>query len=658
MDVAGHSSAGVRGWPRAALLAGSALLVLGAVVFGGGSGEASVAWLGSLAVALAAAAAAGGALGLLRFPALDGAGGTAAAAGLALVAWGGVTIAWSIAGDRSWDALDKGLVYAAFGVVGLALAGRGRHGLRDVALVLAGVLGIALAWALAGKAIPSLFPDGDRATRLRNPVGYWNGLALLADAAIVLGAWLAASVRGRIARPAGALLVYLAVVALLLTQSRAGVLAGLAVVGLWLWLAPERLRGAVLLLLAASAALLLSGWAFTRPALVEDGVLRADRVSDGRVFGLLLVVGAGVAVALATAVPVERLVETRRRELTRGIVGAGAVLLVAGAIGLVAAVGNPFTWAGEQIGGSGGKEVANDPGRFGSLNTNNRVAWWGEAWDVFRAHPLGGSGAHTFALARTPFREDAGYVNEPHSVPLQLLADTGIVGLALGVALAAGLGAGIVLALRRLRDDDRSAAVALVGLPAAYGLHALVDYDLDFLALTGPMLLVAWVLVGSGRPSARVPAGWPAVAGAAAAALAIVVSLVTPELAARRVDAAYAALDAGSPSRAVERARSARDLNPLSPEPLWALADVEQAKGDDRASVAYLLRATELQPENPETWYRLGIAYQLGLGDECRAYGALNHAYTLDPKSSLWSSGGALDQARDAVNAGACEPPS
>ena len=102
--------------------------------------------------------------------------------------------------------------------------------------------------------------------------------------------------------------------------------------------------------------------------------------------------------ALVALVPVERLVATRRRDVVRGLVGAVALVAVVGALGLVASVGNPFTWAADQIGGSG--EVANDPGRLGSLETNNRTVWWGEAWQVFRAHPAGGTGARTFEIAR------------------------------------------------------------------------------------------------------------------------------------------------------------------------------------------------------------------------------------------------------------------
>ncbi len=40
----------------------------------------------------------------------------------------------------------------------------------------------------------------------------------------------------------------------------------------------------------------------------------------------------------------------------------------------------------------------------------------------------------------------------------------------------------------------------------------------------------------------------------------------------------------------------------------------------------------------------------------CAAYQAFNRSYTLDPRSTRWTPGGPLDQARDAVNRGACEP--
>ena len=169
-----------------------------------------------------------------------------------------------------------------------------------------------------------------------------------------------------------------------------------------------------------------------------------------------------------------------------------------GAVGLVASVGNPFTWAADQIGGSGA--VVNDPGRLGSLETNNRIVWWGEAWDVFRAHPAGGTGARTFEIARKRYRDDAANVTEPHSLPLQLLSDTGLPGFLLGVALVVGLGLGLRGTVRRLESGERAAAVGLVALPLVFGLHSLVDYDLDFLAVAAPTALVSGALLAAGPP--------------------------------------------------------------------------------------------------------------------------------------------------------------
>ena len=63
--------------------------------------------------------------------------------------------------------------------------------------------------------------------------------------------------------------------------------------------------------------------------------------------------------------------------------------------------------------------------------------------------------------------------------------------------------------------------------------------------------------------------------------------------------------------------------------------------------------AAELQPENPETWFQLGL-FEFDRGERCAAYTHLNEAYTLDPAGRQWVEGGPLDLARDWVNAGNC----
>ena len=504
--------------------------------------------------------------------------------------------------------------------------------------MLAAVLGAALVWALAGKAIPALGPDeAGRVARLQGSVGYWNALAPPcrrgAAARPLARSSPCAGVRPR---TAGALLVYAAALTILLTQSRAGLVAGVAVTALWL--APP----------SGASRRRCSGSSPRSPESSSVGgrshVLRSWRTEapartaspTGALLGALIVAGAVVVVVLALRLPVERMVEKRRRDVLRALAGAGALLVVVGRSASSLLSGNPFDWAVHQVGGKG--EVVNDPTRFGSLQTNNRTAWWGEAWRIFRAHPGGGTGAYTFEIARKQYRATGANVAEPHSAPMQLLSDTGLPGLALGLVLAGALALGLWRSISRLAAPDRAAATALVALPAAYALHALVDYDPDFLAVTAPTALVCGFLLGAGRPAVHARGGTLIVGGVVVAAVAMLYSLAAPTLAARKVDAAYRDAEAGSYARAAAAARSAQGLNPLSPEPLQARGTVAQLAGDRAAADAFYVRATRLQPENPATWVELGI-FRYAAGNACGAYYAFNAAYTLDPKSTFWSSG-------------------
>ena len=630
---------------EAGLLVAVGALLAAAVFHGEGSRVDSLASVGIAALVVAGIALGCSLSGVLPLPRLDRTALTAILGATGLTAWAGISIAWSIAGDRSWDWLGRGLVYLAFIALGL-LSGALFAGARRTASLLAVVVAAAIGWALLGVAIPSLFPDGDRIARLREPVGYWNALALLADAAIALGLWLANERRPGF-RIVGALLAYGGALAMLLTQSRAGVVGAVAVVVLWLVLSRERLADALRLVVFAGPGLVVGAWAFTRPALVDDGVLRADRVSDGRIFAALTLIVA-LAVALAAwRVPIRRLAAERERLVRTVLIASCAIVLVGGAVGLVAKVGDPFSWASSQF--SGG-ECANVPGRLADLCANNRIAWWKESLHIARDRPLGGSGAGTFAIARLRYRTDATQASEPHSVAFQVLGDLGVVGLVLLAATVVGAVLGIRRALRLVDPGDRRAAAALAALVLAFGVHALVDYDLDFLAVSAPTLTALGALLAFGRPRARVRARVPELVALGAATAAAVLAVAFPALADEEVRRSLDAADAGRVADAVHAADRARLLNPLSLGPLEARAVAADAAGDERAAVAWYERATRLQPENPDPWYDLGLYHVIATHDLCAAYQALNRSYTLDPRSTRWAPGGPLDVARDAVN--------
>jgi hypothetical protein len=419
---------------------------------------------------------------------------------------------------------------------------------------------------------------------------------------------------------------------------------------IWLAFVPARLESIGALLLAAVPAAAVAGWASTRAGLADDGQSYAVRRHDGAWLGIvLLLVGAAVfATAWWLAGRDERLgdAEARRRWAQRLGVGLAAAA-VACLIAVSAAVGGPGAWLDEF---RGSVQAPSSSGHITSLSSNNRWTWWQEAWRLFRRDPGGGKGAATFEIARRPIRSSGIVTTEPHNVALQALAETGIVGFLLGGGAALAAVAAAVGTVRRLRGEERAAAVALgIALPV-YLLHALADVDWDFVAVSAPVFFIAGLEIGMGgelRSAGGRQRLLPAVA-AVAVLLGGAYSLTAPWLASDRVDDAYTALIGGNARAAASNALDAKDLNPLSPEPIWALASAYSSVGDAARATRLYEQATRLQPENSDTWDELG-EYELCFGDVFLAYRALNRAYTLDPYGRAGLRGGPLDQARAAV---------
>jgi O-Antigen ligase len=617
----------------------AAALLATALFFGDGTSDGRLFWISSLAVIAAAVLAAAGGVPVPR-----GAGLATFALLGALIVWVGLTLAWSIAADLSWAAFDRLLAYGALAVLGL-LVTRVPRPARTVAAGLALLLGLVLGWALLGKVVPSLFPDGARVARLRNPVGYWNSLALVGATAVPFGLWAACSRRFHPAvRACGALLVYLAEVAAVLTYSRAGIAVAAVAALAWLAIDRDRLETLATLVLVTPVAGLVSLWAFSRPALTDDLQPYQQRVNDGAWFGVFLSVGAAVVVGLGYLAARAEVSPEGRRSLTRLL---GLVVAVA-AVASVAVVG---VWKGGSIAdefrGAKAAEVTQTPNRLADLSSSNRWRWWKEAWQLWEDAPAGGKGAATFEVARRRIRTGSIVTTEPHDLPLQFLAETGIVGF-LGLLALVGAGAAAaVTALRRVEPAERGAAAALAIGVGAFALHSLVDIHWEFVAVGAPAFFSLGVLVGLGAgPPARLRPVWAGVT--AVVALAMLYSLTAPYVSGRLVDSAYDAIGRGQFSAALSDGRSARWLDPLATDPLLALGDAESARPDDGAALTYYRDAVRLQPENSSTWYALGsfefftARYRAALHDLDRAYG-------LDPYGPAGRPGGLLDQARAKV---------
>ena len=624
--------------PQPFLTGASGLLVGAAVLFGDGSSDGPLFWIGGAAIVVAAVAAVSAATGALAVPQLTTLGLAAVGCFTGFVVWQGFSVIWSIEPDRTWNYVNRALIYLAFLLLGL-VAGTLRRAPVYAAACLAVVTAAAVCVALATKIFPGLSAETERVARLSSPVGYWNVLALLTVFALPLALWVAAPrTRPDWLRAAGVLYLYAALVALLLTFSRGGVAVGVVAVALWLGITRPRLESAAALGVALVPTLAVAGWAFSRPGLTKDGEPHALQVHDGRWFGLALVLGAIAAFAAAYWISrYERrrpLSETWRVRVGRVGVAAAGAAVVLGIVGLVAAGITPSRVWHKFNEPAASPTAVTGPGHLGSLASTSRWNWWQEAWKSWRAHPVLGTGAGTFDLTHRKLRVDGTVATEPHNLPLQFLSETGIFGfiLFLGIALA-GAGA-LVETLRRLEGEDRLAAAALVVVLFAYVVHGVVDFDWDFVAVTAPAAAALGVLLAAGR-AARVRLlgarrGVLAVAAGAFAAAALY-SLVSPWLASRRVDDAYAALGRSDFGAAVADARSAHDLNPVSVDALLAWGAAEAARGDTAAAGQLYTKAISIQPDNWRPWYYRARLLQTVSGPQAALFDA-QQAAERDPR--------------------------
>jgi len=621
---------------RTALERHAALLVLGAgaglagvsVLFSSGSSSSRLLWLGLAALVLAGVA--GTALAAGWWPLLEREAVVALALLAAFVCWCGISILWSIEPDRSWDYLNRGLVYVAFAAIGLAVGSFVPRAERLWAWALASIIALALGWALLGKAVPWIGGSG-RVARLSSPVDYWNGLGLLFAMGLPLALWLAARrEHPHWLRAAGTVVLFGLTVGLLLTASRSGIAVSIVAVAVWLAFGGPRVEGAAALLLGGGVGLVVGLWALSRPGIADDAQTHSVRVHDGAWFALVFVLA---AVAVAAVAYLGSLTEERRPLLEQERLLVGRVAL--GALGIGAAAGvvvlivaaKPQSWFHDFTRVPTNPAEASGAQRLTSFNSNSRWQWWKEAWKAFEKQPLRGTGAGSFELSHRLFRTNRVFVTEPHNVPLQFLSETGIVGFLLAVGSVAAAAVGVV---QRVRGSPAGLALGVGAL--AYVLHSVVDFEWDFVAVTGPFLLSMGVLLG-GRDVRR-PRQWTLAPVPAVLALAAVYSLLSPWFASRASDSALAALEAGRPAQAVGHARDARSLNPFALEPVFLEAGAAEQLGDLSAARSLYVKAIDLQPLNWRPWYELG-SFELDLLNYRAAVPPLRRAVELDPQGTL-----------------------
>ncbi len=616
---------------------------------------AAVAWLWHGALPLSASRTAWVGLGLLGLFAL----------------WSGLSLTWSVAGDRTWLELNRAITYALVVLIALAAGSWWRRAADHLAVGYLAVAVLVALYSLGGKLAPGLHIAGlidlnhtHLIPRLRAPLDYWNALALVELMAVPVAVALAID-RGRSGRVRLAALASLALVfvALGLTYSRGGVLALVVALIAFAVLARAGLRTLAIVALGLVGAAPSLVVAFSTHSLTAVGQPLSARETDGALLAVVLVISLVVLVLAGRALlGVEEraaVPPSQVRRIGLALAGVLALGLLAGGVALAASK--------RGFGGTISHEWKSfrkpqfdplfSPNHLVTTNSGNRWVWWSEAAGAWSDRPLQGWGAGSFPVLHLQYRTNDLNVLQPHSVPLQLLAETGLVGALFALG---GLVALAVAAVRRVLalpaaparagpragstpagEPSRLLAAALTAAAVAWLLHGAYDWDLDIPGASIPALAFLGVLAGRARPHGRVPRVTPEVrAGALAlatlAGCGVALSGILPSWADSKTKHALAVADAHRGRAALQKAAAdaelAARLDPVSEQPLLALAAIDQARGQPLVARAAVLRAIRRTPTSAEAWAEL-VQIELRLRDLGGTTKALVRAMTLDPRN-------------------------
>jgi hypothetical protein len=481
--------------------------------------------------------------------------------------WNGISVAWSGAPDAGFEGANELLAVTLMGAV-LAFTPWRMRSLLPLLVLWAGAIAV-----IAAVDLVTFVASSDPGSRLLEsrylgPVGYSNGSAALGAMAfwpllaVAAGGPRFPAVARVVALPAAVLVLAWA----LLPQSRGTMLAGFAVIPLFIAMSSHRVR--VLTRMAVTGGALV----ICVPALFDVYTAsREKRGIDDVVETAVTRTGVAVAIALAASlllVAIERRARPSEQTVrwTRRVGVALTVLLVVGAagVGVVRQQQIRSGLADRWDTFSSFADVVNtDTGaRIGQILPDKRYDYWKVAYGAFRDAPVIGGGAGDFEVRYAADKLYPKHSRYVHDIWLRALSETGVVGAAL---LLATLVAGLVLLIRarvRCAVVAHPAIAAVATLSAAFFLQCSLDWLEEVPALLAPAVgLPLAVLRATSRGERRVPWGIPA-----AVAVVAVLVMVPPYLAVRNLEQGDA-LRRSNPRAALAAYDRAASWNPLAVEP-------------------------------------------------------------------------------------------
>lgn len=549
---------------------------------------------------------------------------------VAYAGWSLLSLLWSPNQGDAWAGSGLTLLYLLVFWLTVAFVGAGASRRWVFA---ASMLGPAVIAAFTLSAVVSQSETFFKSDRLFGSVGYFNGEAAFLLVPFWTGIYLAGSRRvNPILRGIVLAGLVLCVSVAVLTQSRGAMVAMAASIPVYFLFSGQRLRGFFALVPVAAALF------FTFPDLndVYLAFLREGDPSAALREAAPLVwrvaAGAGLYGALwGIADQLWRPPKVAARVVGAVVLAGVAVALVLGAMTFQERVGAPVSWAEQKWEAFKNHDMSGkQQSRFLSVGTG-RYKLWVVAWKDFVSHPVLGVGTHNYEATYYQKREEpGGFVRQPHSLPLEVLAERGVVGGVLFFGfLITCVSSGLWKRFRSLDTEGKAQIGALLAALCYWFVHSSADWFWQLPAVTLPAIVYLAMLVAPWQDNGnvRLP-GWPLRLARAAIAVLAIVAIVPLYAAAYYLQ--QSDQEAANPQKALSYVKRAQSFDPVDPALREREAVLELQAGDQKRAERAYSEAIRLNPEHYAP-YELSAALHEKMGEHEKALSLYRKASKLNP---------------------------
>lgn len=571
----------------------------------------------------------------------------------AFAVWTGVAAGWSESAELTIAELGRLVSYLGFLVLGMCVVRRDT--VRQLVSGVAVAFGVVSVLAVLSRLEPSWFPNNQVAAffpgsqaRLSYPLNYANGTGELLAIGIPLLLMIATAGRTLAGRALGAAALPVAVLGVVLTASRGGVLTAIVAVFAFYALAPDRLPKLVTGFVAAAGSAIMVAALLDRDA-VRNGLSTPAAVSQRhQLTVLLIVVCIGVAaVQIGIELLARRIVRPRALTVSRRRTAWLTVGVIVAAVAVAIAAGAPHElahqWRVFKETDVTGVVSGNVYSRLGTAAGSHRYQYWVAAVHAFDSKPLIGIGPGTFQFYWAQHGSIYEFIRNAHSLYLETLAETGVLGGALVIAfLLLLLVSGVARALQARAPARAVLAAATAGL-IAFCTAAAFDWVWQLAAIALVALLLGVAILASEPDPVVHPAvrerRWPTRIGLAALALLATVAIGIPFGTTAALRSSQGDVSDGNLSAALSAAATAQRLEPYAASPRLQRALILERSGDLRDARAAIAQATARESTDWSIWL-VRARIDAESGHEAAAAGDYRRAHELNPLSPTTAYGG------------------